>query len=265
MALINCSECGKQVSDQAETCPNCGNPISASKPEAKPETGPEKKKMGCMKIMGIGFLVLLGFGVIGNMLKSPEDKAAQEQAARDRMAARRAEQAAAEDAPQALFLKINREYAKKYGSAGSDGATKAQQELIEKQAVAERKTALQPFNDFTNWEVEVQDVRLNNLWDNNKETNFAELETKFGFQFGRFAGVVLENSDRQILGASKNVILETSPLYPIVLGLKKDQKILVSGTFWKNDKGEMVEQSLTESGGMTSPEYVVTFTEIAPK
>lgn len=28
MALINCPECGKQVSDQAGACPNCGCPIA---------------------------------------------------------------------------------------------------------------------------------------------------------------------------------------------------------------------------------------------
>lgn len=28
MALISCSECGKQVSDKAVSCPNCGNPIN---------------------------------------------------------------------------------------------------------------------------------------------------------------------------------------------------------------------------------------------
>lgn len=28
MALINCSECGKEVSDKAASCPNCGNPIN---------------------------------------------------------------------------------------------------------------------------------------------------------------------------------------------------------------------------------------------
>ena len=27
MALVYCSECGKQISDQAAVCPNCGNPI----------------------------------------------------------------------------------------------------------------------------------------------------------------------------------------------------------------------------------------------
>lgn len=28
MALINCSECSQQVSDRAEQCPKCGNPIA---------------------------------------------------------------------------------------------------------------------------------------------------------------------------------------------------------------------------------------------
>ena len=29
MALIKCSECGREVSDKASTCPNCGNPIKS--------------------------------------------------------------------------------------------------------------------------------------------------------------------------------------------------------------------------------------------
>lgn len=28
MALINCPECGKEISDKAESCPNCGYPIA---------------------------------------------------------------------------------------------------------------------------------------------------------------------------------------------------------------------------------------------
>lgn len=27
MSLIKCTECGNEISDKAETCPNCGNPI----------------------------------------------------------------------------------------------------------------------------------------------------------------------------------------------------------------------------------------------
>lgn len=37
MALINCPECGKQVSDRAPACPNCGCPISAAAPAAAPQ------------------------------------------------------------------------------------------------------------------------------------------------------------------------------------------------------------------------------------
>ena len=28
MALIKCKECGKEISDKAKSCPNCGNPIN---------------------------------------------------------------------------------------------------------------------------------------------------------------------------------------------------------------------------------------------
>lgn len=35
MALIACSECGKQISDKAAACPSCGNPIGAT-----PSTAP---------------------------------------------------------------------------------------------------------------------------------------------------------------------------------------------------------------------------------
>ena len=34
MALIKCKECGKEVSDKAETCPNCGCKIEKKKIEA---------------------------------------------------------------------------------------------------------------------------------------------------------------------------------------------------------------------------------------
>jgi len=30
MALIKCEECGKDISDKAFTCPNCGCPISSN-------------------------------------------------------------------------------------------------------------------------------------------------------------------------------------------------------------------------------------------
>lgn len=44
MALINCSECGKKLSDKAASCPNCGNPMNAPK-----QMDADKEYLGCPK------------------------------------------------------------------------------------------------------------------------------------------------------------------------------------------------------------------------
>lgn len=52
MALINCSECEKQVSDKAAACPNCGNPIATVQPKmTRPidDFKPVENKLRCPK------------------------------------------------------------------------------------------------------------------------------------------------------------------------------------------------------------------------
>lgn len=44
MALIKCPECGKEVSDQAESCPNCGYPIFGKVNKYKENNGDENKE-----------------------------------------------------------------------------------------------------------------------------------------------------------------------------------------------------------------------------
>ena len=44
MALINCSECGHQVSDKATTCPNCGCPINTNEASANVDRSQEVEK-----------------------------------------------------------------------------------------------------------------------------------------------------------------------------------------------------------------------------
>lgn len=53
MALKKCKECGKDVSDKAATCPNCGAPIPK----------PWLKASGCLIIL-VGFFVVLTITVI---------------------------------------------------------------------------------------------------------------------------------------------------------------------------------------------------------
>lgn len=49
MALINCPECGKEISDKAVSCPHCGNPMN--QPVNKPTTAAPKNEdlMKCPK------------------------------------------------------------------------------------------------------------------------------------------------------------------------------------------------------------------------
>jgi RNA polymerase subunit RPABC4/transcription elongation factor Spt4 len=42
MALINCSECGKRVSEKASLCPNCGHPVNTTEHEIRVVTDPAK-------------------------------------------------------------------------------------------------------------------------------------------------------------------------------------------------------------------------------
>ena len=53
MALINCTECNKRISDQAENCPSCGLPINPNQPL-------KQKGEGCfLQTLNIGCLMLL--------------------------------------------------------------------------------------------------------------------------------------------------------------------------------------------------------------
>jgi len=53
MALLKCKECGKEVSDKAEKCPNCGSPVP--------------KKLGIISIfirlIGVGILILIFYAM----------------------------------------------------------------------------------------------------------------------------------------------------------------------------------------------------------
>lgn len=57
MSMIKCPECGKDISDQANSCPSCGYSLKQQK--SQPPTS--KKKKGCL----IGFIIFLGIVALG--------------------------------------------------------------------------------------------------------------------------------------------------------------------------------------------------------
>lgn len=68
MSLVNCLECGKEVSNRAAACPHCGNPL-----DRIPPTGGQKKpvadqliRLGCLLtiLITIPILILLVIGML---------------------------------------------------------------------------------------------------------------------------------------------------------------------------------------------------------
>lgn len=74
MALINCSECGKQISDQASRCPNCGAPVApAAQPIAPAPT--EVKKSSTFKYILYGtFVVVVAISCMSGGKKSDKPR-----------------------------------------------------------------------------------------------------------------------------------------------------------------------------------------------
>lgn len=73
MALIECSECGKEISEKANACPNCGNlmghPISEPKNKQQPKIEVKGQKEGCfLQTLNVGCMII--FAIIALIILS---------------------------------------------------------------------------------------------------------------------------------------------------------------------------------------------------
>lgn len=58
MSLIKCAECGKDISDKAEACPSCGNPINKQPPVVETmEVERTSKKWKKKSLWGVAFII----------------------------------------------------------------------------------------------------------------------------------------------------------------------------------------------------------------
>jgi hypothetical protein len=70
MALINCAECGREVSDKAESCPHCGAPVKLS--IAQSRTPPPTRGFGLGRMFIIVLIALAIALAYSNKSSSPE-------------------------------------------------------------------------------------------------------------------------------------------------------------------------------------------------
>ncbi len=65
MALIKCSECGKEVSDKAPACPNCGAPIGSDRSPQRRDKIPVRVVRAGWRWEAIGALLVIGGLIAG--------------------------------------------------------------------------------------------------------------------------------------------------------------------------------------------------------
>ena len=79
MALIKCEECGKEISDKAASCPNCGAPVASTNnitiPKQFRDKPPkEKKKTNWLKILLIVIVVYIVLGCVSGAFGGDSDE-----------------------------------------------------------------------------------------------------------------------------------------------------------------------------------------------
>lgn len=82
MSLIKCKECGREISSQATSCPNCGCPVTPplqntplqSNPSAivYPQTSKKKTSNSITVIFAVLIFVSILVFIISNIMKNPE-------------------------------------------------------------------------------------------------------------------------------------------------------------------------------------------------
>jgi hypothetical protein len=77
MALIKCTECGREISDKASACPSCGNPMNGTTVQIANPTGqtlkiePELTSKGWKQVKIIAWCIIIGSLFIGPAISPP--------------------------------------------------------------------------------------------------------------------------------------------------------------------------------------------------
>ena len=211
-------------------------------------TVPAKKKGGFMRgcLIGVGVLVVLIIGItqLGGGGSTPSTAATGGAAGGSA-----AQPTIALPADQAAFIQIVEPFYQQYKDAPNElkgSALRTQR----KEALAKQLTSMK----ITNWAGTLQSL------DTNSE--------------GKAAIVIkLDGSDIEVgtwnnaisdIG-SETLIANSSPLYNTLSDLARGDHVVFSGEFLPSEKDHITEQSVTESGSMTSPRFLVRFSDVAKK
>ena len=64
MAMINCGECGRSISDQAVACPGCGAPVLRSPTRTAVPVSSSNGRQILLAVLGLAAIGIVGLGIL---------------------------------------------------------------------------------------------------------------------------------------------------------------------------------------------------------
>jgi len=233
-----CQTCNYEVSKEAKACPNRGAPI--------------KKKEGILKKIVWGFLGLCVLSAIVRAGGSNESNLTCENTSEVSSSSNITLKILIPEKQNAL-ISISEQFASRYAVASNE---------LQKSALrSKRKDALcNVFGEgleFTDWIGSIKTMST---------TGDGNAHIAISLKGAKATRIVICNNNNEMSDALGNstLIPKGTELYESVSSLNEGQQVRVSGFFQKADQDFIMEQSLTERGSMTEPEYNVKFLKIGP-
>ena len=147
---------------------------------------------------------------------------------------------------QAEFCKINNKYI--------DLSRKTNKELKLQLYKRKRKKELSNINyDFSNWNGKIEAIE-----------GVGDEYAYVSISICKNVTIKTWNNEFSDM-FDKSLIHIDSELYERILDLEKGNSVITSGSFTKSDADYFQETSITDSGSLTAPEYLVKFSEIEKK
>ena len=230
--FVNCKACGKSISSNASTCPDCGA---------------KQKKLTKIQWIGIVLGVLILIAIISSPDKSNE-VTSQNTGESAKSTSSKATVSVNKPESQLQFEEVITKYITPY--------KKAKNELKKSSTRSSRKGELRNvINDFEvqNWAGTINQLRTNT-------------EGKAILSIRITPNIEVKTSNNALSDVVSNTLIEqNSQLYNKLMELSVGQEVIFSGHFFNSDGDYIQEQSITEKGTMVNPEFLMKFTNIIPK
>jgi DNA-directed RNA polymerase subunit RPC12/RpoP len=246
MALIKCTECGKEISDKAGACPQCGSPVKTGIVSEKPK----KKKMGIGKwvlIFLAGIFIISFIKTLVTNEMSPPVQQADAEREKSKTTSTPVPPAIPVPQDQQAFVRGITSLINKYNEAPNE----LKKSSVRSERKKNIKETLNGKRSINNWVGVLAHMGT---------TSDQKAYITIRLEGGKIDIATWNNalSDIQDL----TLIPESASLYKKVSDMKVGDRVIFNGSFLSSENDFIREASLTEAGSMLNPKFIIRFSEI---